>query len=228
MDLEKINKNGLEIKEAINMAGSPVAIKLVKPGENIPEGYEKPDEKVRHCQYVADASRDGKMYVTSLEDHLCKGGAAALGLGALSEKLRSGEFYFSRLGHFKTLEAAKKTIDNIAFLPANSVKKVLYAPLEKANFEPDVIIFLCNPKQAMVLTQSLLYTEGGKMSPEFSGKQSICSDAVARVITNDAPNITVGCSGSRKYAKIDDSKMILSIPGKNLNDLMEGLAVFAK
>ncbi|NLI61806.1 MAG: DUF169 domain-containing protein [Methanosarcinaceae archaeon] len=228
MSLEEIKKCGAEIRELLEMDTYPVAVKLIKAGEEIPEGFEKPEKQMRHCEFVGEVRRTGKSYVAKLEDQLCKGGAAALGLGQLSEKVKSGVFYYENLGHFKTLEAAKKTVDGISFLPANSNSAILYAPLEKTFFEPDVVLFVCNPKQAMVLTQSELYTEGGRMNAAFSGKQSICSDAVAHVVISGEPNITVGCSGSRKYSKVKDSEMIYGIPGKNILNLMDGLKIFAK
>lgn len=228
MDIEKINKSGYEIRKMADIGTFPVAIKLIKEGEKIPDGFKKLEKQMRHCQIVNEVRKFGKFYVTEYDDYLCKMGAAALGLGELSEKVKSGDFYFNNLKHFKTHEAAKKTIDNMCFLPKNSTIAVLYAPLEKATFKPDVVLFICTPKKAMILTQSILYENGGRMNASFSGKQSICSDAVACVIKENEPNITIGCNGCRKYAEIDNSEMILSIPGKDIENIREGLCVFSE
>jgi uncharacterized protein (DUF169 family) len=101
----------------------------------------------------------------------------------------------------------------------------LYAPLESANFEPDVIIFICKPKQAMLLTQGYVYKDGGRIRAEFSGKQSVCSDAVAQVMKSGQPNVTIGCGGSRTYAKIMDEEMLYSFPVKDIEKTAYGLDI---
>lgn len=228
MDIETLNAYGAELREKLSLSTYPVAVKLVRDEKEIPTDMEKPEGMMRHCQFVDTVRRTGRSFCTTFDDHQCKGGAAALGLGALSEKVKSGRFYFEDLGHFETLEAAKKTIDSIPFLPGDSTKAVLYAPLEKASFVPDVVMFVCLPKQAMVLTQSALYAEGGRLDAAFSGKQSVCSDGVANVMTTGTPNVTIGCSGSRSYAEINDEEMIFSLPAGQLENLMNGLKIFSK
>ena len=76
----------------------------------------------------------------------------------------------------------------------------------------------------MIVSQCYLYNSGGCIESKFSGRQSFCSDAVARVIKNQIPNITVGCGGSRKYTKIKDEELLLSIPWKDIDMLYEGFS----
>jgi len=225
MSIEKTKACGDDLKSLLNLKGSPVAVKLIPVGQEseIINQYPKFDRQFRHCQITDHVRHSGEIFYTTLEEQQCKGGAAALGLTQLSDKVRSGEFYCDSLHHFKTVEAAKKTVDQITFLKPFSNAVVLYAPLEKATFEPDVVIFICHPKQAMLLTQGYEYTDGGRIEAGFSGKQSVCSDAVAHVILNGKPNLTIGCSGSRAYTKIADDELLYSIPGKDIEKTVIGL-----
>ena len=225
MSTEKINLCGSEFKSLLQLGGSPVAVKLIPVGQEneIVGQYQKLDRQLRHCQITDHVRRTGEMFYTTLEEQQCKGGAAALGLTKLSDKVRSGQFYCDSLHHFETVEAAKKTVDQITFLEPHSNSIVLYAPLEKATFDPDVVIFICSPKQAMLLTQGYEYVNGGRIEAAFSGKQSVCSDAVAHVILNDRPNLTIGCSGSRAYTKIADGELLYSLPAKDLEKTVIGL-----
>ena len=225
MSTEKTNIFGNEFKSLLQLGGSPVAVKLIPVGrENEIIGqYQKLDRQLRHCQITDHVRRTGEMFYTTLEEQQCKGGAAALGLTQLSEKVRSGQFYCDSLHHFETVESAKKTVDRIPFLEPHSNTIVLYAPLEKATFDPDVVIFICTPKQAMLLTQGYEFVDGGRIEAAFSGKQSVCSDAVAQVILSGRPNVTIGCSGSRAYTKIMDGELLYSIPVKDLEKTIIGL-----
>ena len=100
---------------------------------------------------------------------------------------------------------------------------LVYAPLEKANFDPDVIVIFANPKQAMILSQALVYTMGGRMEADFAGIQSICADAVAGPFTRRRPNITLGCSGSREYADVKDDEVIIGLNGENIGCVVNAL-----
>ena len=64
--------------------------------------------------------------------------------------------------------------------------------LKHAPFDPDVVVIICNPKQAMQLAQAMVYTLGGRFEADFAGIQSICGDAVAGPYTTKRPNITLG------------------------------------
>jgi len=225
MNLEQLNAYGSELKSFLHLGGSPVAVKLIPVGSEgeVVGKYPKLDRQMRHCQITDHVRRTGAIFYTTLEEQQCKGGAAALGLTQLPDKVRSGEFYCDGLHHFETIEAAKKTVDLIPFPAPKSNSVVVYSPLEKATFEPDVVIFIINPKQAMLLTQGHGYRDGGRIFAEFSGKQSVCSDAVAQVIKTGKPNLTIGCSGSRSYAKITDDELLFSIPAKDIEKTVIGL-----
>jgi uncharacterized protein (DUF169 family) len=111
----------------------------------------------------------------------------------------------------------------VSKLPPNSTEAVLYSPLEKASFTPDVVVIICNPKQIMLLTQAFVYKAGGRLEASFAGKQSVCSDAVVKVYKEGKIGVTVGCSGSRSYTKIAEEEMIMGIPVELLADVISGL-----
>ena len=223
MDIKEINSYGQELMECLKLTTSPVAVKLIHNGEEVPEGIEKVDEPMRHCQLVDRVRRTGEEFYTFGEDQMCKGGASAMGIGEMPAKVASGEFYYKGLKQFSTQAAAIRTIDMVPKLPPNSTETVLYSPLEKTSFTPDVIVVICNPRQIMLLTQAFMYKIGGRLEASFAGKQSLCSDSVVQVYREGKIGVTVGCSGSRSYTKIADEEMIIGIPVELLADVVSGL-----
>lgn len=209
-----------KIKEKLGLKKSPVAVKFVLRPEDIPEGIKKVEEGARHCELVQKASR-GEIFYATGEEQTCKGGAAALGLVEPPEKVKTGEMYLG-LGRFSSLGSAKRTIDAIPKIE-HIMYALMYAPLEKAEFDPDVIVVFCNPAQAMLLAQAVVYTLGGRFEADFSGIQSICADAVAGPFTRKRPNVTMGCSGSRKYAKVPSDEVIVGLTGENIGCLVNAL-----
>jgi uncharacterized protein (DUF169 family) len=197
-----------------------VAVKLVSDRSEIPADVPELKEKLRHCEMVQKA-RQGDIFYATQGQHACAGGAGALGVMETPEKIKTGEFYFG-LGRFKTLESAKKTMETVPRTGKHFVAS-MYAPLEKADFKPDVIVVLGNPKQLLKIAQSNIYRDGGRNNVSFSGIQSVCADAVAQPYNTGEMNATFGCDGSRKYAKIVDEELIVGIPVAKLVGLVEAL-----
>ncbi len=178
---------------------------------------------MRHCQLVDRVRRTGEEFYTLGEDQMCKGGAGAMGLGEMPPKVASGEFYYNKLKQFSTQGAARRTLERVPKLPPNTTEAILYSPLEKASFTPDVVVVICTPKQVMLLTQAMMYKTGGRVEASFAGKQSLCSDGVVQAYKEGKVGVTVGCSGSRTYTKIADEEMIMGIPIELLADVAAGL-----
>jgi len=209
-----------KIKEHLGLEKSPVAIKFVLREEDIPEGINKLDDKLRHCELVQKASQGDIFYATA-EEELCKGGSAAVGLEEPPEKIKTGEFYYE-LGRFSSIGAARRTMEQVPKIDP-MMYALVYAPLEKANFDPDVIVIIANPAQAMKLSQALVYTLGVRVESDFAGIQSICADATAGPFLRRKPNMTLGCSGSRKFADIKEDEVIVGLTGENIGCVVNAL-----
>lgn len=208
------------IKENLNLKSNPVAIKFILHKEDIPKNIEKIQEKIRHCEMVQKASK-GEVFYSTSEEQLCKGGSSVIGIEKTPEKTPSGEFYYA-LGRFKSLGSAKRTLDSIPKIDLDSYA-VVYSSLEKTDFLPDVVVIIANPAQAMKVSQAIVYTLGGRLEVDFSGIQSVCADAVAAPFINKRPNMTLGCSGSRKSADIKDDELIIGLNGENLGCTVNAL-----
>lgn len=209
-----------KIKENLGLKKSPVAVKLLLREEDVPDGVPKIGETIRHCEMVQKAAGGETFYATE-EEEMCKGGAAAIGLIEPPEKFKSGETYYS-MERFSTVASAKRTVDAIPKIEP-IMKAIAYAPLETAPFDPDVVVIIANPAQAMKLAQAIVYTLGGRFEADFAGIQSICGDAVAGPYVNKRPNITLGCSGSRKFAGIEENDVIVGLNGENLGCVVNAL-----
>ena len=209
-----------ELKERLGLEKSPVAIKFILREEDIPEGIKKIDENIRHCEMVQKASQGETFYATA-EEQMCKGGASAIGLMETPEKIKTGEFYQS-LGRFSSLGSAKRTMESIPKIDP-MMKAIIYAPLEDVKFDPDVIVVISKPAQAMKLAQAMVYTRGGRVEASFSGIQSVCADAVAGPFVNNTANFTLGCSGSRQFAGIKEDEVIVGMNGENIGCVVNAL-----
>ena len=219
-NLEKNQKYCEVIESKIKLDAKPVAMKLIKTEDDLLEGYDLIDEKIRHCEMVRKASLGAKFYST-LDEQMCLGGAGAIGLRDMPPKLANGEKYFS-LGRFQDLETAKKLTDKLSIIEERSWG-IIYAPLDEADFEADVIQVITEPVGGMILAQSIVYKTGEKITPSFAGIQSLCGDAFANPYLADGINFTLGCDGSRKAADIKDNEMTVGISAAKIEEVISGL-----
>ena len=219
-NLEKNQKYCEAIESKIKLDAKPVAMKLIKSEDDLIEGYDLIDEKIRHCEMVRKASLGAKFYST-LEEQMCLGGAGAIGLGDMPPKLANGEKYFS-LGRFQDLETAKNLTSKLAIIEERSWG-IIYAPLDEADFEADVIQVITEPVGGMKLAQTIVYKSGEKINPSFAGIQSLCGDAFAEPYISNGFNFTLGCDGSRKAADIKDNEMIVGISKAKIEEVISGL-----
>ena len=219
-NLEKNKKYCETIESKIKLDAKPVAMKLIKTDDDLIEGYDLIDEKIRHCEMVRKASLGNKFYST-IEQQLCLGGAGAIGLRDMPEKLANGEKYFS-LGRFKDLETAKNLTSKLSIVK-DIHWGIIYAPLDEADFEADVVEIITEPVGGMKLAQSIVYETGEKINPSFAGIQSLCGDAFANPYIEKGVNFTLGCDGSRKAADIKDNEMTVGISKEKLEDVISGL-----
>lgn len=219
-----MDKNCTELSQVLTdvlkLDGSPVAVKLAKTEANVPKGYRHLNEVLRHCEMVQMARRGAKFYAT-VEQHACKGGAGMLGVIDIPENVKSGEFYH-KLGRFSSIEHAEQTMSDIPYVDFKTYATV-YAPLKEASFTPDVVVLLCNPRQAMLIAQANVYELHSRNIADFSGIQSLCGDAVAAPLIRGTINFTLGCSGSRKFAKVHEDELIVGVPMKLLPDLVRAM-----
>jgi uncharacterized protein (DUF169 family) len=212
------------MKELLHLEGSPVAIKFITSKEHLPEGVESIGETITHCQMVSKARKDGKIFYATNDNHACMGGSWALGLREMTQTLKSGEFYY-KLGKYDSWAACKRTIGKIPHVESGATYATAYAPLEKTPFDPTVVLIVTTPKAMLKLAQSNLYRLGGRITCNFSGIQSVCSDASAQVYLTGQMNYSLGCDGSRKFSGIEEGEMVMGLPAEILPEIAEALPV---
>ncbi|WP_258360358.1 DUF169 domain-containing protein [Moorella sulfitireducens] len=213
-------------KDILALRWEPVAVRLLRPGEAVPAGVAEPTARLRHCQSIIAARRGYSLYMPTRR-HACPDGAAIMGLIPMPPKLQSGELYllFKKL---PTLECARKMIAARPYFPAGSYEATLVAPLSKASFEADVVIFTLWPEQAMWLCMAQSYNSGERHSFNTSGYNSTCADLTVQPMQTGKMNISFGCYGGRASSDIDDFELYLSLPAAQLEMVARSLQKLAQ
>jgi uncharacterized protein (DUF169 family)/NAD-dependent dihydropyrimidine dehydrogenase PreA subunit len=209
-------------QSVLKLKKKPVAIKLVRPYENVPKEIPEMDMPIRHCVSINLASYGAVFYLPK-EKHACAAAKASLGIAELPEKVKNGQVPYMH-GLAATQAAAACIMEEIPKLEPNSTTGTLVAPLDKAIFDPDVIILTVLPKQAMWIANSVLFETGTpRITANFAGMQASCGDATVLPIINNRINFSVGCYGCRSMGKLADTEMYVGIPLTQIELIINGL-----
>jgi len=185
------------LKEILSIRYSPVAVKFVKEEEEIPGWAEEVigKRRVRAWQMLMDA-KHGEFSAISPENFACPAAASAFGFAPLPEKISSGKMLCD-LGIFQSPEAGSRTMREMPRLKERT-SAVIAAPLERADFQPDVVVIEDTPEVIMWLLLADIYDEGGRHTLSTSVIQACCVDVTSYVYSEKRTNASFGCYECRE------------------------------
>jgi uncharacterized protein (DUF169 family) len=218
MDNAKISD---KLVRLLDLRHEPVAVKVIKKGEKIPEGFIEPEKNIRHCQSIMRA-RKGESFVIPANKHACMVGASSLGLVPLPPKVKEGEFH-SNLGMFDCSDAAANMIDQRSAFEEESTIATVVGPLKDFKTEPDVVILVDLPETLYWLVPAATFFEGGRQAFSTAAFQATCVDSTIIPVISGKMNMSLGCYGCRRSTDIQNEEMIAGIPYQNLEKMIEAL-----
>lgn len=202
----------------------PLAIRMIKPGEALPDGVKVPSKSMGEqwivCQSIGVARRYGWAIAVGREDVICPLAAINFGFRKPNEEYLKG---FAAVGIYCKDEAAatKAEASSWKFEPG-TYDYVCVAPLNRANFEPHVVAVYGNSAQVMRLVNASLYKRGGRLVSTIGGRLD-CSEIVIQTITTNEPKVIVPCNGDRVFGMTQDHEMVFAFPWGYAKEIIEGL-----
>ncbi|UCE56462.1 MAG: DUF169 domain-containing protein [Desulfobacterales bacterium] len=220
-DLEEIEQT---LNTYVRPLTFPVAIKMLKSEEEIPEKTRRPyqqlKKKVAICQGIGMSRKLGWAVAMGKEDMQCSLGAAPFGFFKNIEFFDEGNLAAGMFAASK--EVGKKEEDLVDRFDYGLYSHILVAPLNRTAFDPDLLMLYGNPAQVMRLIQGALYNEGGAIQSSAMGRLG-CA-AIITVIKNDECRFLVPGNGDRIFGMTQDWEMSFMIPMSKVDTVLDGLA----
>jgi uncharacterized protein (DUF169 family) len=221
---QKLRRQQIEevMSGSLNLAGLPVGVKLIKRFLEVPDGVEEIDEPRRHCGMILKASKLGDVFFAPLSKHQCKVAPAALGLVRPTPELKKHQLeeLFRTRHRFRTEDLLWSYVEDAPKIQ-NDQAAVLYGPLGSMPIDPDVVVVVCNPVQAMKIIQSYQHVTGHRLKASVGALFSFCIDATATPISKKDLNIAVGCEAARRHEGLRDHELAVGFPYEMANELAE-------
>ncbi len=210
------NAYSSEIKEAVALEGSPIAVSYSSTPANSPNGHRR-----SVCQALLDA-RSGQTVSLNRHNCNCPGGAWHLGLeGRPSDEIYSlwEDFLINGEKLFCSSNSVRQTMALLSQPPPARAGHLIFWPLDKAQLEPDLVIFLCNPEQACRLVTLATYPEGNK-PPRLEIGGSTCHMVVAYPLATGELNVSLMDYASRKYQDYEPGVLFVTVPYRMMAGLV--------
>ena len=212
-------KLGERLKNILKLEREPVAMKWVS---REPQDIPKEDGKSRFCTKL-DKAMNGEIFYSTADEEECMGGLRYTGIKDPKEfpkNMRSGAFLVPS-GVYKSIPAVQRSWkENMAVEP-NIFNAIIFSPLLTAEFEPDVIFIVGNPRQGMEILHANAYDSGSHGLGADSGP--ICSSMAAIPYLTGKVTYGFGDIGSRNNMELKDEEIMVSIPATDLERITRNL-----
>jgi uncharacterized protein (DUF169 family) len=132
----------------------PVGVKFMSTK---PKNIGQLDNTLDFCEMLVEAQKGSSFYATK-ENFTCVG-PMLLGMVEHEPVFESGQVG-PKLGVFKEARANLRIYQTIPRLAKNTVKYVVFSPLGKLSFDPDVFIVTAKPSQAEIILRAMSFSTG--------------------------------------------------------------------
>lgn len=199
----------------INLTRQPIAIAFLPTP---PPGLERVDRSApAGCSYWKRASEGGAFYTTAEDHQNCPVGAFTHGVTLPPAKAVELE---SLVGTMIELQYLRQ--EEIPLIPhrPQPMQVAAYAPLDRATFAADVVVFRGNARQIMLLSEAA--RAAGAFESSTTMGRPACA-MIPRAIDSAASVASVGCIGNRVYTELGDDELYLSVPGSAVESTLRNL-----
>jgi uncharacterized protein (DUF169 family) len=229
MKLSDFHKYGEELEQRLRLSTFPLAIKVLKKGEDIPEGVQRPrkdlGEQMALCHAFATSRREGTPLATFKEDMLCFEPVVGYGIEEPPELFLQGHNRYPL--DVMSLEAGANYAQEFPRLEYGNIG-VLSAPLAATPFEPDVVMIYCNSEQLSLLLLARECQDGRNLPCNLSS-HAACVYGVVPVIQSGQYHVAIPCRGDRYFfAMAGPDEFIFTVSRARLAELIKGLRHVSK
>jgi uncharacterized protein (DUF169 family) len=213
-----------EITKLIRPQSYILGVKLVKDGNQLPNGAVRPSKygiKISLCQWTTMARRWGRTLGVLAEDINCTPCLAALGFKQMESSKALSE-YFLEMGYFSSIELAENATNELEPVPPGKIRGVAFFPLEMAPVEPAIVLIYGTPAQMARLASGYVYHSGSLIESKATGFGISCLSTMKPYFTGKPVFVHPG-RGERILAGTDESEMLFSFPSKDCETLLDGL-----
>lgn len=201
----------------------PLAIKMLTREDQIPPDAKRPLKEYGAaftlCQAIALSRKEGLTLVLDKETLSCPIALAGLGFVRPDEFL-SGKYALVPTNQSE--EARRRAAEAMPRFSFGEFRLIVIAPLARAVFDPDVVLFYGTGAQVMRMVQAAVFESGEALTSRSTGSGGCLLPVVVPALEDRCVFALPG-NGERRLGLIADGELAFAMPGKRLEEVIQGL-----
>jgi len=205
-------------RELFGLEYSPVALACQSATT-----HQEKNQKLRICRAILEAGR-GKTLTVNKENNACFGAAWHLGFRQMQDPKILGlikKFVVEGEKLFCSYQALDKLISQMEQAPDNSKNEFILAPLEKAEFLPQLVIFIVHPEAACRILTLVTFLDG--IMPKIKVGGPTCRLSIIYPLVTQEVNLSFYDYTARKMCNVDKDKLLISVPYARIPKMVEAI-----
>lgn len=218
MDQREWQRYSLEFRDLLKLEYSPVAINCVTGEVDF-----QPGEKVRICRAILDAGK-GRVITIGKENNACFGASWHLGFQKITDeniKNMIKKFVVEGEKLFCSYEALDRMLSQMSEVPNNAKKYFILSPMEKAESEPELIIFICDANSACRILTLLIFLDG--IMPKIKIGGPTCRMIIMEPLITGEMNLSFYDYTARKMCNVEKDKLLIAVPYKKIPEVVKSI-----
>jgi uncharacterized protein (DUF169 family) len=196
----------------------PVGVKFLAAE---PDGIKKLDQILDFCEMLAEAQKGKSFYATS--DNFTCVGPLLLGMVDSDPVFESG-MVGPELEIFRDARANKRLYPLVPRIDKGTVNYIVFAPLDKLDFEPDVLVITAETKQAEIIMRAYSYSAAKVWTAKGSTVMACAWMFIYPYLTGEINFTVAGFPfGPTARRLFPEGMIILSIPWDQLATIVANL-----
>lgn len=206
------------LKELLSLDYSPVALSCLKEPLLKDEG-----KKARICRAILDAGKGAVVQVDKVSN-ACFGASWHLGFHRIKDPKIQGmvkKFVVEGEKLFCSYQALDKLLSQMEEVPDNSGSYFVLAPLEKAQFLPQLVLFIVNAEAACRLLTFVTFIDG--VMPKIKIGGPTCRMSIIYPLLSGEVNLSFYDYTARKMCGVEKDKLLITIPYSKLPQIIDNI-----
>jgi uncharacterized protein (DUF169 family) len=214
-----VKQSDLSVFKRFDFEYSPVGVKFALKK---PDSIRPIKKKAAFCE-MTKIAQDGESFFAAKDDHECKAALIPLGLSEPDPIFDSGQIG-PKLGVYEDARANRNLYANMYKVEKNTVKYVIFAPLDKLSFNPDLLVVTARPHQAEIILRALSYRTGAAWNAKGTTVLGCVYLYLYPYVTGELNMMVTGLHHGMKARQLfPEGLLFLSIPYQLLPEITQNL-----
>ena len=214
-----LTKQNYTIFEKFDFDIPPVGVKFLTEQ---PDTVERLEGNMALCEMLSKAQK-GDAFFADAQNHTCGAGLYVLGQADITAPFASGNFG-AGLKIFEAPRSAGRLYHYIPKIERGVVNYIAFYPLDRLEFDPDLLILLASTAQTEILLRAMSYRTGSMWVSKFSAAIGCAWTYSYPFLTGKLNYFVTGLGhGMKRRNLFPEGRQIISIPFDLLPSMIQTL-----